>query len=74
MSSRDAPFSFSPDLRLSLGAPDALNVAVRNAFPALFDSSYAPRRASMPVTSERVGPGVGVRPGAVIPDGALVGL
>ena len=73
-SSRDAPFSFSPDLRLSLGAPDALNVAVRNAFPALFDSSYAPRRASMPVTSERVGPGVGIRPGAVIPDGALVGL
>ena len=73
-SSRDSPFSFSPDLRLSLGAPDALNVAVRNAFPALFDSSYAPRRASMPVTSERVGPGVGIRPGAVIPDGALVGL
>jgi hypothetical protein len=26
-SSRDAPFSFSPDLRLSLGAPDALNAS-----------------------------------------------
>ena len=62
-SSRDVPFSFSPDLRLSLGAPDALNVAVRTAFPALFDSSYAPRRASMPVTSERVGPGDAHSPG-----------
>ena len=44
-SSRDAPFSFSPDLRLSLGAPDSLNVALRHAFPGLFSQSYGPTRA-----------------------------
>ena len=73
-SSRDAPFSFSPDLRLSLGAPDALNVALRHAFPCLFSQSYGPTRAVAYVPDGRFGPRLVVRPGAFIPTGALVGL
>jgi hypothetical protein len=73
-SSRDAPFSFSPDLRSSLGPPDRLNVVVRTAFPALFDRDRGPSRAALPFSSEFAGSGVAVRPGAVIPAGAEVGL
>ncbi len=73
-SSRDSPFSFSPDLRLSLGAPDGLNVALRFAFPCLFNRDYAPTRAVMFVSDERSGPRLEVRPGAWIPAGTLVGL
>ncbi len=73
-SSRDAPFSFSPDLRLSLGAPDALNVALRFAFPCLFSESYGPTRAVTFVPDGRFGPRLVVRPGASIPAGTLVGL
>jgi hypothetical protein len=73
-SSRDTPFSFSPDLRLSLGAPDALNVSLRHAFPCLFSQSYGPTRAVTSVPDGRPGPRLVVRPGASIPAGALVGL
>ena len=73
-SSRDSPFSFSPDVRLALGPPDRLNCEVRSAFPVLFDRDYAPSRAALPYLSERVGPRVGVRPGASIPAGTLIGL
>ena len=73
-SSRDAPFSFSPDLRLSLGAPDALNVALRFAFPCLFSQDYGPTRAVIFVPDDRSGPRLVVRPGASIPAGTLVGL
>ncbi len=72
-SSRDAPFSFSPDNRLSLGAPDsdALNVALRFAFPCLFSRDYWPTRAVAFVPDERSGPRLVVRPGASIPAGTL---
>ena len=73
-SSRDTPFSFSPDLRTVLGPPDTLNTAVRSAFPELFDRDYGPTRAAAPFVSERVGAGVAIRPGASIPAGTLVGL
>ena len=73
-SSRDSPLSFSPDLRLSLGAPDALNVALRFAFPCLFNRDYGPTRAVAFVPDERSGPRLVVRPGASIPAGTLVGL
>ena len=73
-SSRDSPFSFSPDLRLSLGAPDGLNVALRHAFPGLFSQGYAPTRAVTFISDERSGPRIEVRPGACIPAGTLVGL
>ncbi len=36
-SSRYLPFSFSPEARLTLGSPDALNSAVSAAFPELED-------------------------------------
>ena len=72
--SRDTPFSFSPDLRLSLGSPDALNVAVWGAFPCLFDGDYAPTRATMLFSDERSGTWIVVWPGASIPAGTLVGL
>jgi hypothetical protein len=74
VSSRDAPFSFSPDLRLSLGPPDALNAAVRRAFPCLFDRDYAPTLATMLVPDDRSGPGLAVRPCAFVPAGTMVGL
>jgi hypothetical protein len=73
-SSRDSPLSFSPDLRLSLGAPDGLNVALRFAFPCLFNRDYAPTRAVTFVSDDRSGPRLEVRPGALIPAGTLVGL
>lgn len=73
-SSRDSPFSFSPDLRLSLGSPEALNVALRASFPRLFDRDYAPTRAVSVVPADSTGPRLMVRPGAVVPAGALVGL
>jgi hypothetical protein len=73
-SSRDSPFSFSPDLRLSLGAPDALNVSLRFAFPGLFSRDYGPTRAVAQVFDDRSGPRLEVRPGASIPAGSLVGL
>jgi hypothetical protein len=73
-SSRDFPFSFSPDLRLSLGAPDGLNVALRFAFPCLFSESYAPTRAVLSVPVAGSGPRLEIRPGACIPAGTLVGL
>ena len=73
-SSRDSPFLFSPDLRLSLGPPDALNVALRVSFPRLFDRDYAPTRAVSVVLDDSTGPRLTVRPGAVVPAGTLVGL
>ena len=73
-SSRDSPFSFSPDLRLSLGAPDALNVSLRFAFPGLFSRDYGPTRAVAQFSDDRSGPRLEVRPGASIPAGSLVGL
>ena len=73
-SSRDAPFSFSPDLRVVLGAPNVLNVAVRSAFPCLFDRDYAPARAVTLTPGERYSPRLEVRPGATIPADTLVGL
>jgi hypothetical protein len=73
-SSRDFPFSFSPDLLLSLGAPDGLNFALRFAFPCLFSEGYAPTRAVMSVSAAGSGPRLEVRPGACIPAGTLVGL
>jgi hypothetical protein len=73
-SSRDSPFSFSPDLRLSLGAPDGLNVSLRFAFPCLFSRDYGPSRAVTLVSDDRSGPRLEVRPGAAISAGTLVGL
>jgi hypothetical protein len=73
-SSRDFPFSFSPDLRLSLGAPDGLNVALRFAFPCLFSESYAPTRAALSVLVAGSRPRLEIRPGACVPAGTLVGL
>ena len=71
-SSRDYPFSFSPDLRLSLGSPDGLNSSVRLAFPGLFDGSLANfTRFSV---SDRTGPCIHVRAGAVLPARTPVGL
>ncbi len=58
-SSCDAPFSFSPDLRLSLGAQDALNVALRFAFPGLFSQDDGPTRTVTFVPDELSGPSSG---------------
>ncbi len=71
-SSRDAPFSFSPDLRAALGA--VLNVAVRFSFPCLFDRDYAPSRAVTLIPGERYTSRLEVRPWATIPARTLVGL
>ena len=61
-------------MRLSLGPPDALNVAVQRTFPCLFSRGYAPTRAMMLVSDDdRSGPGLAVRPGASVPAGTLVG-
>ncbi len=38
-SSRNTPFSFSPEVLYIFGPPDALNGAVRIAHPQLFDHS-----------------------------------
>ncbi len=73
-SPRDTPFSFSPDLLSVLGSPDTLNTAVRVAFPVVFNRDYGPTRAAAPFSSERAGTGVGLRPGATISAGTLVGL
>jgi hypothetical protein len=73
-SSRDSPFSFSLDLRLSLGALESLNVDLRFTFPCLFNRDYGPTRAVTLVSDERSGPRLEVRPGASIPAGSLVGL
>jgi hypothetical protein len=73
-SSRDAPFSFSLDLRAALGAPDVLNVAMRFSFPCLFDRDYAPSRAVTLIPGERYTSRLEVRPGATIPARTLVGL
>ena len=69
---RDSPFSFSPDLRDSLGSPDALNVAVRSRFPSLFGDLY--RSPTVVQLTKDGAPRVVVRPGASIPAGALLGL
>jgi hypothetical protein len=71
-SSRDFPFSFSPDVRLSLGDPGPLNASLRSAFPDLFNGHIA--SLTYAFQSEFIGPGVGVHPGVVIPTGTVVGL
>jgi hypothetical protein len=43
--SRDFPFSFSAGARAVLGSPDALNLAVRTAFPEL-EAGWAGRTAT----------------------------
>jgi hypothetical protein len=42
-SSRDTPFSFSPEVLDIFGSPNALNGAVRIAHPQLFDHSVKRR-------------------------------
>jgi hypothetical protein len=43
--SRDFPFSFSAEARAVLGSPNALNLAVRSAFPEL-EAGWAGRTAT----------------------------
>ena len=42
-STRDHPFSFSPEVCTILGPPDQLNAGIRTAFPSLFDDSIGSR-------------------------------
>ena len=70
--SRDFPFSFSPEARLVLGPPDALNSAVRAAFPALEDG-WAGRTASF-FPAGLCGPTVVARSGSHFPAGSALGL
>ncbi len=71
-SSRDSPFSFSPDLVDIFGSPDSLNGAVRLAHPQLFDGSV--ERHLQLFANEHGGRGVCVRPGAELPANSVVGL
>ena len=76
-SSRDYPFTFSPDLRDTLGTPDQLNADIRAAFPMLFDNSIKSRVTY--VNDDLLGPGVMMRhspqpPQASLPAGTPVGL
>ncbi len=69
---RDFPFSFSADARDVLGSPDALNLAVRAAFPELgagwagATATYCDRR--------RMGRSVVTRAGTRIPARSVLGL
>ena len=73
-SSRDYPFTFSPNLRDSLGTPDRLNTEIRTAFPSLFDNSIKSRLTY--VNDDLLGPGVMMRhsPQPPLPAGTPVGL
>ena len=70
-SSRDSPFSFSPDVRAALGDPARLNAAVRSAFPHLFDGSMD---ALITRFANDMESGVSVRPGAFVPEETVVGI
>lgn len=71
-SSRDSPFSFSPDLRACLGSPDPLNASVIRAFPSLMGDPYT--RPTVLHYAEDGRAHVSVRPGASVPAGTLLGL
>jgi hypothetical protein len=73
-SSRDYPFTFSPNLRDSLGTPDRLNTEIRTAFPSLFDNSIKSRLTY--VNDNLLGPGVMMRhsPQPPLPAGTPIGL
>ena len=59
MSSRQYPFTFSPEVRDILGPSRRLNAEIRAAFPTLFDNSVANRLTY--VNDNLLGPGVIVR-------------
>lgn len=73
-SSRDSPFSFSPDLRSILGSPDSLNAAFRGAFWVLLDADSGVARATRPCSDGLLGAGVCVLAGSHIPAGEPVGF
>jgi hypothetical protein len=66
-SCRDSPFSFATETREYFGSPDSYNVAVRCAFPTIFDQSIQQRM-------EVDGGSVRVKPGASVSAGEVVGL
>ena len=70
--SRDFPFSFSAEARAVLGSPDALNLAVRTAFPEL-EAGWAGRTATF-ATDSLSGRAVVTRAGTFTPAHAVLGL
>jgi hypothetical protein len=58
-SSRNTPFSFSPEARALLGTPNRLNEDVRTAFPNLFGAAFGDNLAY--INDGRLGPGAMVR-------------
>ena len=70
--SRDFPFSFSAEARAVLGSPDALNLAVRTAFPEL-EAGWAGRTATF-ATDNLSGRAVVTRAGTLTPAHTVLGL
>jgi hypothetical protein len=70
--SRDFPFSFSAEARAVLGSPDALNLAVRTAFPEL-EAGWAGRTATF-ATDNLSGRAVVTRAGSTTPAHTVLGL
>ncbi len=70
--SRDFPFSFSAEARAVLGSPDALNLAVRSAFPEL-EAGWAGRTATFAFDSLS-GRAVVTRAGSFTPAHTVLGL
>jgi hypothetical protein len=70
--SRDFPFSFSAEARVVLGSPDALNLAVRSAFPEL-EAGWAGRIATY-CCDGLSGRAVVTRAGSFTPARTVLGL
>ncbi len=73
-SSRNHPFSFSPEIREILGPPSRIKAEARATYPALFDSTIADRLTY--VNDNCLGPCVMMRwvPQTLIPAGTPVGI
>ena len=70
--SRDFPFSYSPEVRALLGPPSTLNLAVRAAYPELLHG-WANRFAH-PTRDNLRGPSVCINPGTSVPAGTILGI
>ena len=71
-SSRSTPFSFSPDVAITLGPPGEMNGAIRASFPQLFDGSVS--RLTRDFHDNLCGHGILVRQGVTIPPRTIVAM
>jgi hypothetical protein len=71
-SSRSTPFSFSPDVAITLGPPSEMNGPIRASFPQLFDGTVS--RLTHDFHDNLSGHGILVRQGVTIPSRTVVAM